>query len=316
MRALLTILALLLLPASPAQATQPLPHEVTINGVEFVLIPEGWFWYSVFALDISEHSDDRLRYREAKVWLDSYYIAKFEARASDLARFMNAGGASNEALEGFAAYIKLMREEDAKGGEDCTVIRRAGGGYKEAEPGRNLPATSLSWTLADEFARWMGFRLPTEAEWEKTARGPDKRFWPWGDQYPDDTHAVVDWTSACDPAPVDSYPKGRSPYGVHHMAGNAGEYVADWYNQKFDNEVRDGMRNPPSPPEGSEVPYMDPAKIVKGGRWSLDAVASAIAARRLMVPHGSSSREGARFALDAATVRRHIDNGTAVVTRQ
>ncbi|OWW20818.1 formylglycine-generating enzyme family protein [Noviherbaspirillum denitrificans] len=314
MRALLAILALLfVLPA--ARAAEPLPREITVNGVEFVLIPEGWFWYSVFALDVADHTDDRKRYRHAKVWLDAYYIGKYEARASDLARFLEAGALSKEAQDGFAAWIKLMREEDARAGEDCTVIRKAGR-YVEAEPGRNLPATSLSWTVADEFARWMGFRLPTEAEWEKAARGSDKRFWPWGDTYPDDTRAVVEWTSACDPAPVDSYARGRSPYGIHHMAGNAGEYVADWYNRSFDEAIRDGVRNPPLAAEGSEVPYALPSKITKGGRWSMEAVASTVAVRRLVEPHASSTRDGVRFALDADTARKHINNRTAVVTRQ
>lgn len=319
MQVFVYLFSLLLLLAAPGARAQTLPQEVTIQGVEFVLIPEGWFWYSVFALDLAEHTDDRPRHRSAKVWLDAYYIGKYEARARDLVRFMNAGAAPEDALTEYTAFLRLMHDDPdiPPGLEDCTVIRQSDGSYMQAEPERELPATSLSWVLADAFARWMGFRLPTEAEWEKAARGPDKRLWPWGDDYPDDTVAVLDWTSDCDPALAHSYPKGRSPYGIFHMAGNVGEYVADWYNRQFDDGIRDGVRNPALATEGSGTPPFDEKmKILKGGRWSLAPVASVIPARRVVPPHASSSRNGVRFALDANAVRQHLDNGTATVTKQ
>lgn len=317
MRMFLSMMALLLLLPGPGGAAEPLPKEVTVNGVEFVLIPEGWFWYSVFALDISEHNDNRTRYRYAKVWLDDFYLAKYEARARDQLRFMNAGAASPEALAGIVDTLKRAGVENPKHSDrDCTVLGRPDGSYVLAEPDRDLPATNLSWTLANEFARWMGFRLPTEAEWEKAARGPDKRLWTWGDQYPDDTVAAAGWARQCSPVPVDSYPKGRSPYGIHHMAGNASEYVADWYNQTFDNGISDGMRNPALATEGSPVPYEALSKISKGGDWSMDASYSAVPVRNLISPHTTTSRMGVRFALDASAVRKHIENGTAVVTKQ
>lgn len=319
MRIYACLLSLLLLLASPGTRAEALPREVTIHGVEFVLIPEGWFWYSVFALDIAEHNDDRTRHRQVKVWLDSYYIGKAEARARDLERFMNAGAAPADALDEYTAYIRHMRDEKdfPPGLEACTLIRQSDDRYAQAEPDRDLPATSLSWVLAEAFARWMGFRLPTEAEWEKAARGTDKRLWPWGDDYPDDTVAVVDWTSACDPAEVVSYPKGRSPYGIYHMAGNAGEYVADWYNKGFDDAIRDGVRNPVLAAQGTGTPPFDEKmKIAKGGRWSMAPVASVIPARSLVSLHGSSTRHGVRFALDADAVRKHLDSGTATVTKQ
>lgn len=311
MRAIL--LALFIVLISPAEAAQPLPREVTVNGVEFVLVPEGWFWYTVYARDISEQNDERPRFRHAKIWLDDFYLARYEARARDFARFMNAGAANPQTLEAQGGQRELMKDGAQGGDNACTLVRRADGSF--AESGAELPATNLSWALADEFARWMGFRLPTEAEWQKAARGPDKRIWPWGDFYPDDTYAVFAWSSDCHPAQVDSYPKSRSPYGIHHMAGNVAEYVADWYNQQNDDAMRDGMRNPAIAAQGSALAFEEPMKISKGGRWSRDVIGHAIAERRLMRPHGSTSREGARFALDAHTVRALVEGGGAVVTR-
>ena len=310
----LPILFALMLLAAPACA-QPLPREVTINGVEFVLVPEGWFWYTVFALDRMEHNDERPRHRSAKVWIDNYYIAKYEARARDMERFMNAGAASAEALEGQAIRLAQVAYNAKPGYNGCTVRRQADGRFEQADPQGNLPATNLSWTLADEFARWMGFRLPTEAEWQKAARGTDKRIWPWGDTFPDDTYATFGLGQFCLPAAVDSYPKGRSPYGLHHMAGNVQEFVADWYNWSFDQSIRDGTRNPPAAQEGPQVPDIDNVRMTKGGRWSNGVLAHAVAVRTMVHPHSSSDYYGVRFAIDSAAVQRHIENGTAAITR-
>lgn len=311
------ILFSLMLLALPVTA-QPLPREVTVNGVELVLVPEGWFWYTVFALDIMQHNDERPRHRHAKVWLDSYYVAKYEARARDMERFMNSGAPSRQALDGMAVRLAQVAYNARPGYNGCTVRRQADGRYEQADPQGNLPATGLSWNLASEFAQWMGLRLPTEAEWQKAARGPGNRIWPWGDTYPDDTYGAFALGQACLPVAVDSYPKGRSPYGLHHMAGNVQEFVADWYNWPYDQSIRDGMRNPPAAPMAAAGP--DPlsdehSRMTKGGRWSNGTLTHAVAVRTLVHPDSPSDFYGVRFAADAATVQRHIENGTAVITR-
>lgn len=296
----------LLLGAAPARA-EALPREVVINGVEFIHVPQGWFWHVVGG----GHWKDIGRpgvptFREVRTWLDGFYIAKYEARASDLLRFFNSGKAQ---------YAWQYPSGEAEG---CSVRRRPTGEYYLGDPARDLPAANLSWQLADEFARWMGFRLPTEAEWVKAARGTDRRIWPWGDEYPDDTFALFGTSSDCQAVPVDSYPNGVSPYGVYNMAGNALEFVADWFNEDFDVSMQDGQRNPPLATHGTlgNGELSGQMKLLKGGRWGSNANFIHVFGRRHHRPDSNFICFGARFAVDADTVRAHLARGTATVVQQ
>ncbi len=87
------------------------------------------------------------------------------------------------------------------------------------------PVTGVTWFEADRYCRWASKRLPTEAEWEKAARGPEGRVFPWGDAF-DEKKGNIGGNGL---APVGSFPEGRSPYGIFDMAGNVSEWVADWY---------------------------------------------------------------------------------------
>lgn len=285
-----------------AEDKQALPQEVVINGVEFVLIPEGWFWYAVQAKKYAAVTTDEPLHRDVHVWLDSYYIAKYPARAKDLQRYLRSGKATRT-----ANFLK-------KSATSCSVRRNAAGDFYLVDPERDMPATQLSWELADEFARWMGFRLLTEAEWEKAARGTDKRHWPWGNEYPDDTYAGFNSPAACSPTPVNAFPKGASPYGVYDLAGNTFEIVADWYNEDFDAGLKDGVRNPRPAKSGTILDdVFKPVKILKGGRWASGPGELTVQARNLDIPETSFLCYGTRFAVDVATVRAHLAKGSATI---
>lgn len=296
-------------------AAEALPNDVKVNGVEFVRIPAGEFTYTVETNSGHLQPGGPALFRHVRVWLDDYYLARFEARASDQERFYNARGVSSSALDRLAKEQAKLVDMDRAADPGCTVRRAGDGRYYRPNEALDLPATNLSWEIATEFANWMGFRLPTEAEWEKGARGPDQRIWPWGNDYPDDTQALFSWTKSCHPVPVDALPKGRSPYGLFNMAGNVAEYVSDWYSTVFDAALKDGARNPPLASSGTPVPYEVAQKISKGGRWGQGPAQLAIASRRLLRPAGGSAGEGVRFALDAQTLRQHLAQGTAHVIK-
>lgn len=307
----LAVLGLALLSLTARADAPQLPREVVINGVEFVLIPEGWFFKSGGqAKDSTEPPFlDNDGGGSVKVWLDAYYIAKYEARARDLVRYLNTAEGRTIDYAGSQISCSVRGDENKR--------------YSEILPQDDLPATHLSWRLADRWATWMGFRLPSEMEWEKAARGGDQRRYPWGDAYPDDTYAGFKIDSDCHTWPVHSFRKGRSPYGLHNMAGNVREFVADWYDYAADRKLRDGDRNPSSSSKGTAVSYDEypgeyqgPWKILKGGRWASHEHQLEIGARIYYSPDNPFRCNGTRFAIDTGAVREHLTRGSAQVLAQ
>lgn len=293
-----------------AAASSDLPKEVKINDVEFLLIPEGWYYSTAGQpSDGEQHSYlNQSGAGNVKIWLDSYYIAKYEGRARDLVAYLNSP--AGEKIDYFGKQKSCSTRLDPKTEQ-----------YYEVSPKEDLPATHINWKQADGWAHWMGFRLPTEMEWEKAARGSDQRTFPWGNEWPDDTYAGYRTNSNCKTWPVDAFEKGVSPYGIYNMAGNVREFVADWFNRERDKSLKDGDKNPPVAAQGTILPPMDedstrndtgPWKLLKGGRWASHEHEIRIGARVFYPDDRPFRCNGTRFALDVATVKAHLAKGTAL----
>jgi iron(II)-dependent oxidoreductase len=215
-RLMIAVLALLAVPGSIAQT--PLS--------EMVSIPAG-----PFTMGSKEGPEDERPLHE--VTLKAYSIDRFSVTNARFAEFLNAANASSQArVYDFDDPDARIHRRDVKWTVDA--------GYE------NHPVMEVPWSGAVEYCSWRGKRLPTEAEWEKAARGTDARRYPWGSEPPDKRRGQfgAGWNET---APVDAFPAGASPYGVHGMAGNAWEWVSSIY-RPYPYRADDGREDPQAGP--------------------------------------------------------------------
>jgi len=185
-----------------------------IDGMVLVHIPSGSF--------VMGNNNEDAYYDETpehEVYLDEFYIDKFEVTNRQYSLCVNAGKCS------------LPENKDYYN-------------YKNYE---NHPVVYVDWEQAKTYCNWAERDLPTEAQWEKAARGTDKRIYPWGNEEPTENLTNYFYTLPQSPMKVGSFPDGKSPYGVMDMAGNVWEWVNDWYGDNYYSETKNYVKNPQGP---------------------------------------------------------------------
>jgi iron(II)-dependent oxidoreductase len=209
---------------------------------------------------------------QQRVWLDEFGIDRDEVSLGEyLAHLARNGEHPSEELQKLIWHVITVHSVS-----DQTLTR--------------WPVLYVTWHEALKFCASQGKRLPTEAEWEKAARGPNGLLFPWGDAAPDSKRAMFGQHHVHEIpilAAVDSHLAGRSPYGLHHMAGNVAEWVHDWFG--LDYYAYMPRRNPPGPTSGRY-------KGVRGGSWKSKVIMLRTATRSGFSPDQRSATIGFRCA--------------------
>ena len=194
-----------------------------IANIEWITIPEGPFLMGAGNADDEAQDNERPMHR---IDVDAYNISKYPVTQKQYAEFIEATGYPRPSI--FSP--------------DFTPT---------------YPVFYVSWYDAVAFCEWSGSRLPSEAEWEKAARGNDGRLYPWGNTKPDET--LCDFANSTKGnTPVDKYPSGASPYGVMDMIGNIWEWCNDWYHKDY--YLKSHKDKPVGPEHGV-------CRVFKGGGW-------------------------------------------------
>jgi formylglycine-generating enzyme required for sulfatase activity len=152
---------------------------------------------------------------------------------------------------------------------------------------KDYPVIYVDWNQATAYCEWAGRSLPSEAQWEKAARGTDGRIYPLGDTAPDANLANYSRNKG-DTTAVGSYPSGASPYGIMDMAGNVWEWVADWYAETYYSSST--ATNPQGPASGSN-------RALRGGSWYNNVTNACCSYRHRGTPGNSTTSIGFRCAL-------------------
>jgi formylglycine-generating enzyme required for sulfatase activity len=238
------------------------PGMVYISAGDFLMGSAGQFGLHAMEVGVDEMP-------QHKVFLKSFWIDQYEVTVADYRNFILATGHRDPSIWADPLY---------------------------PFPSPFHPVIDVSWFDADAYCRSVGKRLPTEAEWEKAARGTTGRWWPWGDRFDalktNTLESGTGWTM-----PVGNVKEDISPYGVHDMAGNAMEWTASWYRAYPGSTL-------------NRAAFGQRYKVMKGGAWNAPAFPFSRAANRhAIAPKWDHPNQGFRCAKDADLIERTAVKG-------
>lgn len=247
---------------APSETAEPVSGQTTVSAESpvpehMIAIPAGPFIRGTDQGGLDERPP-------REIFLDTFEIDKYEVTNHQYGQFAAATG-------------------HRKAGPPSRYAKNVG-----KMRGPNQPVVYVSWEDAQDYCRWKGKRLPTEAEWEKAMRGTDGRLWPWGNtERPDGANwaRVNDGFDAT--APVGAFNLDTSPYGVMDGAGNVMEWVEDWYAEGYYQDSPE--KNPPSPEHGVY-------RVLRGGTYTTSGGDIRITSRSKMVPDFRDETIGFRCA--------------------
>ncbi len=215
----------------PSIAPTPTPRsgdERVIGDAPMVFVPAGNFI-------MGDNSGDPDEKPVHTIFTDAFWIGKYEVTNSLYRRCVEAG------------KCQLPNSVSSSTRES----------YYSNTQYDNYPVIHIYWNQANTYCLWVGKRLPTEAEWEKSARGNDRRIYPWGDTF-DAKRLNSAQGERGDTVATGTYLDGKSPFGIMDLAGNVWEWVADWYDESY--YKTSPARNPRGPSSGR-------LKVIRGGGW-------------------------------------------------
>lgn len=254
---------------------------------DMVLIPEGPFLMGSTEEDIKklleldknvEASRFDVEVPQREVYMSAYLIDKSPITNAEYKKFIESGGYKQRDFWSDAGwdYVQQVKPLDSDGV------------HSAMDSEDDCPVVNVSWYEAEAFAKYAGKRLPTEAEWEKAARGTDGRIYPWGNEF-DKAKLNCAESKIEKPTPVTKFPDGISGYGCFDMAGNVWEWTADWFDSQYYSSAPD--RDPQGPVKAEDKPFfgrpedvgtsiyeLEPAaagsstlsdcKVLRGGSWN------------------------------------------------
>lgn len=284
--------------ATPVVAPRATQVLVERDLMTLVLIPAGKFLLGASANDeLAE--DDELP--QVEIYLDAYWIDRTEVTVAQFQEFVSDTGYVTDAERGccggqFGRTGGVVFAPDPQHIGSSTWRLPLGSGTEPASP--RQPVVMVSWNDASAYCAWAGRRLPTEAEWEKAARGPLAQLYPWGNQFDGtrlnfcDRNCTATWLARDDDAyvrqaPAGAFLSGASPYDVLDMAGNVWEWVNDYYD--FRGYFRVPTANPPGPDEGE-------THVLRGGSWLDTAAHTRTTVRAHNLPDARNNVSGFRCA--------------------